>query len=57
LTASQRDVLLWRAQGYSYQAIGHGLGISSGTARDRAARAEQKIELHLAKGSGRARNG
>ncbi len=48
LTGSQRDVLLWRAQGFSYQAIAYGLGVTSSTVRDRELRAEQKIEIHRA---------
>jgi DNA-binding CsgD family transcriptional regulator len=46
LTEKQRDVLLWRAQGYSYTEISWGLKVSISTVRQCVKRGEQKIGIY-----------
>jgi DNA-binding CsgD family transcriptional regulator len=46
LTEKQRDVLLWRAQGFSYQEIAYGLKVSISTVRQCGKRGEQKIAIY-----------
>ncbi len=47
LTDKQREALLWRAQGFSYQAIAYGLKIDVSTAQRRVKRANQKGAIYL----------
>jgi DNA-binding CsgD family transcriptional regulator len=47
LTAKQREVLLWRAQNFSYQAIAYGLKLDVSTVQRRVKRATQLIAIHL----------